>query len=69
MDVASELATWTSLSGAGMQGVHRTLGTVLHARAEQVRFVTDSGAHRVRRVANVDALEDAGQLPVREGNL
>src|SRR5215470_11545798 len=52
-------------AGLGLQGLERAPGAVLDPRTENVR-VGRAGSHRVGRVPDEDALQDAGQLPVRE---
>src|SRR5215467_8814410 len=50
---------------SGLQGLERAPGAVLDSRAENVR-IGRAGSHRVGRVPDEDALQDAGQLPVCE---
>ena len=69
---AGKLAGWFGehgqLPGSGPQDLQRPLGAVL-GRGAVDRFVDVQRSHGPRRVADVDALGDAGQLPQREGDV
>src|SRR5215472_13955029 len=61
-------ATGPTTLSSGLQGLEGPAGAILDARTENVG-VGRLSSHRVGRVADENALKDAGQLPVREGHV